>query len=219
MLIIKLDLHIRVAVIEAERLTVTEARTAYEKLEACATTYRERYGDVAPAAIDGVQVARRLFRALGIDPTKTRPSSEALLRRALKGKALYHINNLVDVGNWVSLDFLLPLGLYDRAKIQGAVTLRKGKEGEQYEGINRPPINVAGRYVLADEVGPFGNPSADSQRTCITAQTTEAVMVLIAPGDYPAETLQSQAATGGKRIVEICGGEVARVEVVDGVEI
>ena len=119
-----------------------------------------------------------------------------------------------NIGDDFKMDYT---ALYDRAKIQGAVTLRKGKEGEQYAGINRPPINVAGRYVLADEAGPFGNPSADSQRTCITAQTTAAVMVLIAPGDYPAETLQSQAATGGKRIVEICGGEVTRVEVVERV--
>src|ERR1051325_6656757 len=70
---------------------------------------------------------RTMYKRVGIDPTKTRPSSEALLR----------INSMVDVCNWCSFEFQLPYGLYDAAQIQGDVTLRIGREGESYPGIRK----------------------------------------------------------------------------------
>ena len=51
------------------------------------------------AEVPGAADARTLYKALGLDPTKTRPSNEALLRRALKGESLYRINTLVDALN------------------------------------------------------------------------------------------------------------------------
>lgn len=57
---------------------------------------RSRYGDAKSAEVPGSADARTLFKALGLDPTKTRPSNEALLRRVLKGEPLYRINTLVD---------------------------------------------------------------------------------------------------------------------------
>jgi len=210
---------IRVAVIEAEGLTVTEASGAYEALEACAARYRARYatrGVTSPGEVDGIQVTRSLYRALGIDPTKTRPSSEALLRRVLKDKPLYHVSDLVDVGNWVSLDFLLSLGLYDRDAIRGDVELRSGRPGEQYEGINKPPVHVEGRYVLCDAAGPFGSPTSDSARTAITLATTSCLMVLFAPGEYDPTQLAEQGAVAAERIVAHCGGRITRRELLDG---
>ncbi len=55
---------------------------------------------------------RAMYRRVGLDPTKRRPSSEALLRRVRKGEPLPRINSLVDVCNWCSLEFQLPYGLY-----------------------------------------------------------------------------------------------------------
>ena len=85
----------------------------------------------------GAADARTLYKALGIDPTKTRPSNEALLRRALKGETLYRINTLVDALNLVSLREQLPFGLYDLARVAPPVVLRKGAAGEAYEGIRK----------------------------------------------------------------------------------
>ena len=83
----------------------------------------------------GTEDARTLYKALGIDPTKTRPSNEALLRRALKGEPLYRINTLVDALNLASLREQLPFGLYDLDRVRSSVTLRMGRPGEVYEGI------------------------------------------------------------------------------------
>lgn len=210
-----LECPVRVGVIEVSGLHVTAERTAYDAMQGCSERYRQQYvanGITSPGEVDGIQVSRSLYRALGIDPTKTRPSSEALLRRVLKGKDLYAVNTLVDVGNWVALDFLLSLGLYDRAKINGPITLRQGTEGESYAGIGKPPVHVAGRYVLADSEGPFGSPTSDSLRTSITLETHDALMVIFAPVDYNAATLASQSREAARRITEICGGHIERVE-------
>src|SRR5262249_39500738 len=108
-------------------------------------------------------------------------SSEALLRRVRKGDELPRINNLVDIINWCSLETQLPYGLYDLAHIRGGVTLRLGLAGEEYEGIRKGAVHVAGRLTLADDQGPCGNPTSDSARTMVTTATTRALVVIFAP--------------------------------------
>ncbi len=148
----------------------------------------------SPSSIDGLAPARRLYRALGIDPTSTRPSSEALLRRILQGKPFPSVNSAVEVCNLCSTSFLLPIGLYDAAKIRSAVTLRRGEPGESYPGIRKDAVNVAGRPVLVDEVGPFGNPTSDSLRTSVTESTSSLFMVIFAPADYAQTALDAHVA-------------------------
>jgi DNA/RNA-binding domain of Phe-tRNA-synthetase-like protein len=126
-----------------------------------------------------------MYRAYGVDPTRTRPSSEALLRRVRKGERLPSINNLVDVVNWCSVESQVPFGLYDRRTIGSDVAVRLGEAGEGYEGIRKDWVNVARRLVVADEAGPFGNPTSDSARAMVTAATTEVFVVLFFPVGTP----------------------------------
>ena len=121
---------------------------------------------------DESAAVRGMYRRTGLDPTKRRPSSEALLRRVRKGEALPRINSLVDVCNWCSLEFQLPYGLYDLDRIEGDVILRLGAEDEGYAGIRKDDVHVGGRIALADARGPFGNPSSDSARTMVTDAAT-----------------------------------------------
>jgi DNA/RNA-binding domain of Phe-tRNA-synthetase-like protein len=134
-----------------------------------------------------------MYKRVGLDPTKTRPSSEALLRRVRKGDELPQINSLVDIINWCSLETQLPYGLYDLGHIQGGVTLRLGLAGEEYEGIRKGAVHVAGRLALADDQGPFGNPTSDSARTMVTTATTRALVVIFAPVSI-AEAVVARAA-------------------------
>jgi DNA/RNA-binding domain of Phe-tRNA-synthetase-like protein len=154
---------------------------------------------VAEAA-DVTAAVRTMFRRVGIDPTKTRPSSEALLRRVRKGDALPRINSLVDIVNWCSLESQLPFGLYDRANIRGAVTLRLGRDGEEYAGIRKDVVHVSGRLTLADDEGPFGNPTSDSARTMVTPATTSALIVVFAPAGVSASVLARALASTSERV-------------------
>jgi DNA/RNA-binding domain of Phe-tRNA-synthetase-like protein len=130
---------------------------------------------------DEIAAVRTMYRRVGIDPTKRRPSSEALLRRVRKGEPLPRINSMVDVCNWCSLEFQLPYGLYDAAHIEGDVVMRIGRPGESYPGIRKDDVHVGGRITLADRLGPFGNPTSDSARTMVTTATTSALVVVFAP--------------------------------------
>jgi len=129
---------------------------------------------------------RAMYRRFGVDPTRTRPSSEALWRRVRKGERLPAINALVDVVNWCSVEAQVPFGLYDLARIGDAVTLRLGRDGEGYEGIRKEWVNVGARLVVADGAGAFGNPTSDSLRASVNETTCDVLAVLFVPPDAPA---------------------------------
>ena len=152
-----------------------------------------------------IAAVRTMYKKVGIDPTKRRPSSEALLRRVRKGEPLPRINSMVDVCNWCSLEFQLPYGLYDAAHIQGDVVLRLGLEGESYPGIRKDDIHVGGRITLADTQGPFGNPTSDSARTMVTPATTRALVVVFAPYELDQRRLDAVVTATARRMEEFTG--------------
>src|SRR6187431_593611 len=152
-----------------------------------------------------VTAVRTMYKRVGLDPTKTRPSSEALLRRVRKGDPLPRINSLVDVCNWCSLEFQLPYGLYDASRIEGDIELRLGREGESYPGIRKDDVHVGGRLTLADRQGPFGNPTSDSARTMVTTDTVSAVVVVFAPAELGAARLDQVLDVTVARMADITG--------------
>ena len=153
---------------------------------------------------DVIAAVRAMYKRIGLDPTKTRPSSEALLRRVRRGQELPRINNVVDVVNWCSLESQLPFGLYDADRIQGQVELRLGREGEEYAGIRKDTVHLAGRLTLADDLGPFGNPTSDSARTMVTEATVRVMVVVFAPESIPAAVVERILETTKARILEYC---------------
>jgi DNA/RNA-binding domain of Phe-tRNA-synthetase-like protein len=154
---------------------------------------------------DEIAAVRTMYKRVGIDPTKRRPSSEALLRRVRKGEPLPRINSMVDVCNWCSLEFQLPYGLYDAAHIEGDVVLRVGLPGESYAGIRKDEVHVGGRITLADRIGAFGNPTSDSARTMVTTATVQALVIVFAPYDIDAHRLNHVVAVTSQRMTEFTG--------------
>src|SRR5712691_1653036 len=82
-----------------------------------------------------IAAVRGLQKSFGFDPTRYRPSSEALLRRVLKGLGLHQVNSAVDVNNLCSLEWILPMCIYDLSNVAGQVRVRSGEPGEEYPGI------------------------------------------------------------------------------------
>jgi DNA/RNA-binding domain of Phe-tRNA-synthetase-like protein len=174
--------RVRLGLLVLDGVAVREADADLDaEVDACCRELRDRYGSLRSAEVPGAADARELYKALGLDPTKTRPSSEALLRRALKGEALYRVNTLVDALNLCSLRAQLPFGLYDLERVEPPIVLRRGRAGEAYEGIRKGAVHVEGRPVLADAQGPFGNPSSDSARSMIRLGTRRALVTVYAP--------------------------------------
>jgi len=158
---------------------------------------------------------RTMYKKVGIDPTKTRPSNEALLRRVRKGDTIPRINSAVDVVNWCSLEFQLPYGLYDASKISGGVTMRIGAEGEKYAGIRKDDVNVGGRITVADDIGAFGNPTSDSARTMVTPATTELLVIVYAPVQVARTQVERVLSATAERVALAVGGSLSARLVLD----
>jgi DNA/RNA-binding domain of Phe-tRNA-synthetase-like protein len=171
-----------------------------------------RYAGRPAADLPGVAETRGMFHRLGVDPTKTRPASEALLRRLLQGKGLPRIHPVVDTCNLASLEHQLPLGVYDRAHVKGAIYARLGRPDEGYEGIRKARVHLGGRLLLADDDGPFGAPTSDSERTQVTDGTRELLVVIFCPAERPGEHLSVMLARVADLLARHCGATVRLVQ-------
>lgn len=203
------------AVVEAEEVTVREHDPAvWAEIDALAARLRRAHEGAEPAQIEGLRPARELYRRTGVDPTKLRPSSEALLRRVLRGGELPRINSFVDTNTLCSLDFLLPIGLHDLDHVEGGITLRLGRAGEGYQAIGKAWYSVEGRLTAADARGACGSPTSDSQRTMITLTTRRGLMLIYAPAGYAPARLEAHAAVAADRIQRYLGGRIVQTRVV-----
>jgi DNA/RNA-binding domain of Phe-tRNA-synthetase-like protein len=134
---------------------------------------------------------RRLFRQAGCDPTRHRPSSEALLRRVLKGEELPAIHPLVDLNNCLSVELVVPACVIAAGTVAPPLVLRAGRPGEVMASL-RGPYELHGKPLLADVAGPFGTPITDSERVKVTAATTRSWLVAY----LPAGTLEVDCTRG-----------------------
>jgi DNA/RNA-binding domain of Phe-tRNA-synthetase-like protein len=208
------DGSLRVAIVEANEVSVAgHDSVLWAEIEAVTARLRVAYAGLEPAHIDGLRPARELYRRIGVDPTKLRPSSEALLRRVLRGDGLPQINSLVDINNLCSLEFLLPIGLHDLDRVTGAIVLRRGAPGERYEAIGKGWYSVEGRLTAADDEGACGSPTSDSQRTMITTATRRCLMIVYAPISYDLARLRVHAGVAAERIVRFAGGSIVQCAV------
>jgi len=128
-----------------------------------------------------IMAFRQFYWRMGIDPTKTRPSHEALARRVLRGRRIPSINNIVDIGNMVSLSRLVPVGLYDLDKIEPPVSITVSSGGEYFKPIGGEPQRLEpGKPVLVDSRGTvihiYGH--RDSDETKITEATRRILAVV-----------------------------------------
>jgi DNA/RNA-binding domain of Phe-tRNA-synthetase-like protein len=67
---------------------------------------------------------REAYKAFGAKPSEYRSSVEAMARRALRGDPLPSINMLVDIGNIVSLEHLVPVGGHSLDELTQDISLR-----------------------------------------------------------------------------------------------
>jgi DNA/RNA-binding domain of Phe-tRNA-synthetase-like protein len=194
---------VRPAVLWWDGATVVDREPRLDPLLAAAEQHVRANPPEESAAV------RTMYKRIGLDPTKTRPSNEALLRRVRKGQPLPRVNSLVDIINWCSVEFQLPYGLYDRQQIRGPITLRLGRSDEQYGGIRKDTVHVAGRMTLVDDIGPFGNPTSDSARTMVTMSTRDVLVVVFAPVAVSVSRLTGVLDTTAARLADIAGGREA----------
>lgn len=202
-------------VLEAEGLRPDPLPPAFdEEVRLVTARLTALYAGKPAADIPGVAETRALFHRLDVDPTKLRPSSEALLRRVLQGKGLPRVHPAVDVCNLCSLEDQMPLGLYDRDRVRGPLHARLGRPGEGYAGIRKQRVQLAGRLLIADADGPFGAPTSDSAHTAVEGGTRNLLAVLYAPAQRSGRHLSAALERIAERLTRWCAAEVVAVRVV-----
>jgi DNA/RNA-binding domain of Phe-tRNA-synthetase-like protein len=161
-------------------LDVAAVRTDERFREEVYAVLRRRYTLDSVKDDPTFRAYRDFYWRIGIDPTKVRPSSEALVRRILQGKELPSINPLVDTFNLVSALTGITFSAFDLDKISGAVRMSWSRAGERFVGIGTGEIELTGReLVLRDDSGAISiYPYRDSERTKTSLQTRNVLLVL-----------------------------------------
>ena len=207
---------LKLGLVEATQIKVLPCDDLFEQeLQGLVDELKQKFQNIAPSDDPVVSATRRMYRQVGWEPTKYRPSSEALVRRLIQGKGLYRINNLVDYGNLVSARFHIPMGLYDLDRVHGDIYMDVGNEGESYEGISKPKISAEGKIILRDHDGVFGNPTSDSKRTSITEKTNHVLALFFISSTiddfYARHTIESLAQCYSRFTSDIINTEIAKI--------
>ncbi len=150
--------------------------------EAIAHTIASRAGTNIPPILAQI---RTLLRHGRYKPTgRGKPASEYLLKAA-RGGRFPEINNLVDINNVISLRYLLPISLIDRARAEAdQFVVRRGRPGERYVfNAGGQIIDVEDLLLLASLPAdlPRANPVKDSLATKLNEQTHHVMAVVYAP--------------------------------------
>ncbi|RXT04957.1 hypothetical protein EIZ39_19020 [Ammoniphilus sp. CFH 90114] len=208
----------RLGFIEYNHVVVSETpKMAKGRINLFLSTLRlDHSGNEGLTKIDGVKQWRQAFKALGMDPSRYRPSSEALLKRVLQEKPMYWVNGAVDVNNFLSMKFGLPFGIYNKDKINGdRILCELGKSGYSYEGLNGRETSMEGKLVLTDDFSPFGSPIVDSTRTSIDETATRLIQVIFIHPQLNEEQHANLLESSAQLFTQINGGEVVSSGIVE----
>ncbi len=162
------------------KVTILQNYPALKKaIEATTTDIASNMQTADIKDLPNIASSRVAYKKLGQDPSRYRLSAEALLRRVVKGKGIYHINNAVDLLNLISMKSGYSIGGYDAEKIEGDAVFGIGELNEPYEAIGKGQFNIHKLPTFRDKKGAFGTPTSDSVRTMIRPDTQHFLMVLI----------------------------------------
>ncbi len=167
------------ACVDARVVNSPYCEALWREIDGLCQKYRGELTTESLKEMASISATRRVYKACGKDPSRYRPASEALIRRALQGKELYRLNTLVDLVNLASIAFGYSIGGFDAEKFAGdTLTLGIGREGEPYEGIGRGMLNIQGLPVYRDAKGSVGTPTSDNERTKISEHTSHLVVLV-----------------------------------------
>ena len=167
-----------VAVLEAN-IKVDENPNLKEYIGQVSNDINKKYDITDIINIPHIKDGRDAYKLYGKDPSRYRLAVESLYRRLSKGNPLYLINNIVDLGNLVSILTMKSTAMLDGDKIYCDITIRLGKEDDHFIGIGRGNLTITNIPVYVDLQGAFGSTTSDTERTMITNNTKTLLMFII----------------------------------------
>ncbi|KAB7665073.1 B3/4 domain-containing protein [Bacillus sp. B1-b2] len=157
---------------------------------------------------------REIFKKTGKDPNRYRHSAEALFRRVKKQNYLQPINSSIDLNNFFSLQYGIPIGSYDSSQLEGKINIRIGEADEYYNGLNGRSNSLEHLIISEDVKGPFGSPFVDSDRAPVQLTTNAAIQTVYLQPSISKDTAEKMVESLKNMFVQIHGGE-ARFSIVE----
>ncbi|AWE08710.1 hypothetical protein DCE79_15600 [Lysinibacillus sp. 2017] len=155
----------------------------------------------------GIKEWRQLWKAFGADPNRYRHSAESLMRRIAKQNYLTPFHSAVDLNNFFSLQYEIPIGIYDVASIKGDIEIAIGTNETGYEGLNGRHNSLENIIHSKDSLGAFGSPFVDSMRTATSENTTEALHIFYLRPSLGESECKQLLKSSGKMFTQISGGD------------
>ena len=206
--IIKIEPAFKIGIIHYTKIIVTSSP---QMLKGRLQLFQEQLffelDDKPVTNFDGIKEWRALWKKFGADPNRYRPSMESMYRRIAKQNYITPMHSAVDLNNFFSMQYEIPMGIYDVAKIQGETILTIGNEETSYTGLNGRENTLKNIITLIDEIGPFGSPFVDSVRTAVTENTTEALQVVFLRPSLKVEESKKLLNSMATMFVQIHGGD------------
>ncbi len=159
--------------------------------------------------LPGIQEWRDVFKKTGKDPNRYRHSAEALFRRVQKQNYLLSVQSAIDINNFFSLQYQVPIGIYDMDFLMGPLKIHIGNADEEYHGLNGRINSLHDLIVASDKDGPFGSPFVDSARTAVTFDTKNALQIIYLRPSIDWGNAEKMTESLMKMFTQIHGGEAA----------
>lgn len=170
---------LKLGIVQAKVQNAPTPQSLSIEISSLETDFRKQYSLETLNKRPNIMATRLAYKAFGKEPSRYRPSAEALCRRILREIPLYRVDTLVDIINIVSIKTGFSIGAFDADKIQGeTLTLGIGRAGEEFEAIGRGQLNIEGLPVYRDAVGGIGTPTSDHDRTKITSDTKHLLVII-----------------------------------------
>lgn len=209
---------LRIGFIEYKGITISETPQMLKgRIDLFSDNLRFEYSLEKIKELPHIHYFQSCFKQLGIDPARYRPSSEALLRRILQGKSFPFIHSAADVNNFFSLRYLIPCGLYNAQQIAGdTVVMRLGSADESYVSLAGRETSASGKWVTADQLGPFGSPVIDSERTKVglDQKNLHLLHIIYLPPLQEEQEAEKILSSISEMMLHVNGGEVIQATVI-----
>ena len=149
---------------------------------------------------------RSIWKAFGADPNRYRHSVESLMRRIGKQNYITPFHSAVDLNNFFSLRYEIPIGIYDVSKLEGDIEIAVGDAETGYEGLNGRYNSLQNILYSRDAQGAFGSPYVDSVRTAVTESTTEALQIFYLQPSLSVEESLKLLKSSADMFTQVSGG-------------
>lgn len=181
-------------------------------------TVRSSYQLDSLAAEPKMMAWRQAFDTFGAKSKKYQCSVENLYRMILEGVELRHINTVVDIYNYISLKYAVPVGGDDTDKVDGDIRLCLADGTEPFirlnsEEVDHPkPAEVI--YRDSKEVLCRRWNWRECDKSKMTEQTRNIILVIEGLAPTTRSEVETAAAELSALLGEYCGGQ-SKVSILD----